>query len=51
MSSPASGRQLAVSDLRVEIASNRGGVHAVDGVSLEVAPGEAVGLVGESGSG
>jgi peptide/nickel transport system ATP-binding protein/oligopeptide transport system ATP-binding protein len=47
----AGGTQLAVSDLRVEIASNRGVVHAVDGLSLEVAPGEAVGLVGESGSG
>jgi oligopeptide/dipeptide ABC transporter ATP-binding protein len=42
---------LQVSDLRVQIASRRGIVHAVDGVSLEVPAGEAVGLVGESGSG
>jgi oligopeptide/dipeptide ABC transporter ATP-binding protein len=42
---------LQVSDLRVEIDSRRGIVHAVDGVSLDVPAGEAVGLVGESGSG
>jgi oligopeptide/dipeptide ABC transporter ATP-binding protein len=36
-----------VKHFRVE----RGVVHAVDGVSLEVAPGEILGLVGESGCG
>jgi oligopeptide/dipeptide ABC transporter ATP-binding protein len=42
---------LHVTDLRVEIASRRGVVHAVDGVTLEVPAGQAVGVVGESGSG
>ena len=43
--------QLEVSDLRVQIDSHLGVVRPIDGVSLEIAPGEAVGLVGESGSG
>ncbi|MCI0687375.1 MAG: hypothetical protein L0Y54_09095, partial [Sporichthyaceae bacterium] len=42
---------LAVRDLRVEIATRRGTVHAVDGVSFQVGRGEAMGLVGESGCG
>ena len=52
--SPATGAGtpvLEVRDLRVEITSRSGVVHAVDGVSLEVPRGEAMGLVGESGSG
>ena len=43
--------QLEVSGLRVQIDGHHGVVRPIDGVSLEIAPGEAVGLVGESGSG
>jgi oligopeptide/dipeptide ABC transporter ATP-binding protein len=42
---------LEVRDLRVEITSPRGIVHAVDGATFSVARGEAMGLVGESGCG
>jgi peptide/nickel transport system ATP-binding protein len=49
---------LVVEDLRVDVASERRGlfrkpepVYAVDGVSLSVAGGETLGLVGESGCG
>ncbi len=42
---------LRVKDLRVTYGSARGRVTAVDGVSIELAPGESLGLVGESGCG
>ena len=42
---------LSVRDLRVEIPTPRGVVKAVDGVSLDVRRGGALGLVGESGCG
>ena len=42
---------LDISDLRTEIRLREGVVHAVDGVSLQLEPGETLGIVGESGSG
>ncbi|HEY5398856.1 MAG TPA: ABC transporter ATP-binding protein [Trebonia sp.] len=42
---------LDIQDLRTEIRLRRATVHAIDGVSLSLAPGECLGIVGESGSG
>jgi peptide/nickel transport system ATP-binding protein len=42
---------LAIANLEVDYRSERGLVHALDGVSLTIGRGEVVGLVGESGCG
>jgi oligopeptide/dipeptide ABC transporter ATP-binding protein len=42
---------LAVAGLTVELPSHRGATRVVDDVHLDIAPGEIVGLAGESGSG
>ncbi|MPY98667.1 MAG: ATP-binding cassette domain-containing protein [Actinophytocola sp.] len=42
---------LSVGDLVVEFGTGRDAVRAVDGIDLDVYPGETVGIVGESGSG
>jgi oligopeptide/dipeptide ABC transporter ATP-binding protein len=42
---------LSIRDLRIDFATEHGPITAVDGISLDVRPGEVLGLVGESGCG
>jgi peptide/nickel transport system ATP-binding protein len=48
---PPEDTLLRVEELVVEFPSRQGKVHAVSGISLDILPGETLGLVGESGCG
>src|SRR3977135_38190 len=42
---------LSVRNLEVELVPRRGALHAINGVSFDIAKGEVLGVVGESGAG
>jgi peptide/nickel transport system ATP-binding protein len=42
---------LSVRNLKVDFTTRRGTLHAIDGVSFDIAKGEVLGVVGESGAG
>lgn len=50
-SNPSSTPLLEVRNLRVEFPTRRGVLRAVDDINLTIAPGEVLGVVGESGAG
>src|SRR5210317_385642 len=51
MSEPSSKPLLSIRDLVVEFRTEKGIIRALDEVSFDVLPGEALGIVGESGCG